>query len=171
MKRDKKYKNKIPDAKEALIQLQEENSTLHKRIAALHGHEALQSSLASTVNTSSIYEDLMKGRLENLATGSGTHTYAAEPHKTTFPKYKSTKEEDELRRSYAELLDVNYTLFGNYVRDREKSLKEEYILEIVKCFKRAFEEIYSNDCPKKLLELCKQHVGNFVKSLDDSTKM
>ena len=100
-----------------------------------------------------------------------TYTYQAEPTGFTVPEYKSAKGEGKSMSSYAELLDTNYTLFGNYIRDREKSLKESYILEIVECFKKAFEEVYSNECPKELLALCKQYVGNFVKLLDSHTRM
>jgi hypothetical protein len=99
------------------------------------------------------------------------YTYQAEPKTTPFFTYESARGEGKSMSSYSELLGINCTLFGNYVRDRENSLKEQYVLEIVGCFTKAFEEVYSNECPKELLDLCKQYVVNFVKSLDSSTKM
>jgi hypothetical protein len=108
---------------------------------------------------------------ELLNTAISSYTYSAEPKEITFPAYKSARGDGKTMGSLGEILDLNNAMFNTYLEKRIPSIKEDYVLEIVKCFTKAFEEVYSNECPLELVNLCKEYVGNFVKSLDGSTKM
>lgn len=98
------------------------------------------------------------------------YIYSPESKEMTFPKYKGTRGSGKMTE-LEDLISTNSVLFKDYIKDREASLKENYILKIVDCFTRAFEQVYSNECPIELVNLCKENVGNFVKLLDGYTKM
>ena len=99
------------------------------------------------------------------------YVYSPECKEMTFPKYKGARGSGKSMAEYEDLISTNSVLFKDYIKDREASLKENYILEIVNCFTKAFEQVYSNECPVELVNLCKENVGNFVKYLDGFTKM
>lgn len=111
------------------------------------------------------YQELMDTMLSSYV------PYSAELKEITFPAYKSARVDSKSTTSLEGFLGLNDAMFKTYLEKRTPSLKEEYVLEIVKCFTKAFEEVYSNECPIELVNLCKEYVGNFVKSLDGSTKM
>lgn len=110
------------------------------------------------------YREIMDAALSS-------YPYLAETKRITFPASKTACGDGKSTASLEELLKLSNTMFEAYVEDRKPSIKEDYVLEIVKCFTKAFEEVYSNECPLELVNLCKEYVGNFVKLLDGSTKM